>query len=211
MFNKLFIRTTCHVCRNTIEEGRWFCKTCGRSRGINGSWQFKKWEMLIISIGLSVFLGICFFTSGAILATFQSVAATQPSSLVVNQPINNNDLPHPTATKNPPNTKTPHKTSTPKSEDFTNYSCPDKSKIKLRVGLRAIVSLYDVNLRSSPIVPEVWDANIITMLSQGDKMLVIGGPKCAHEGTWWEVETENGYSGWIREMQPNKILLEPLD
>lgn len=102
-------------------------------------------------------------------------------------------------------------TKTQKPADLTGYSCPDKSKIKLRVGMRAIVPYYDVNLREEPIVPEVWDANIVVMLRQGDTMLVIGGPKCAHEGTWWEVKTDQGYTGWVRELQPNKILLEPSD
>lgn len=102
-------------------------------------------------------------------------------------------------------------TKTQKPADLAGYSCPDKSKIKLRVGMRAIVPYYDVNLREEPIVPEVWDANIVVMLRQGDTMLVIGGPKCAHEGTWWEVKTDQGYTGWVRELQPNKILLEPSD
>ncbi|MCK6584240.1 MAG: SH3 domain-containing protein, partial [Anaerolineales bacterium] len=102
-------------------------------------------------------------------------------------------------------------TKTPKPSDLAGYSCPDKSKIKLRVGEKAIVPYYDVNLREQPIVPEVWDANIVVMLRKGDTMLVIGGPKCAHEGTWWEVKTDNGYTGWVRELQPNKILIEPLD
>lgn len=99
-------------------------------------------------------------------------------------------------------------TSVPESSEFANYSCPDKSQVKLRVGLRAIVSIYDINLRSSPKVPDVWDANIVVTLRQGDKMTVIGGPQCAHEGTWWEVQTDSGYTGWVRELQPNKVLLE---
>ncbi|MBV6394191.1 MAG: hypothetical protein KPEEDBHJ_03443 [Anaerolineales bacterium] len=102
-------------------------------------------------------------------------------------------------------------TKTSATSDLAGYSCADKSKIKLRVGQEAIVPYYDVNLREAPIVPEVWDANIVVMLRQGDTMLVIGGPKCAHEGTWWEVKTDRGYTGWVRELQPNKILLEPLD
>lgn len=94
--------------------------------------------------------------------------------------------------------------------DFANYSCPDKSKVKLRVGMRAVVSRDDVNLRSSPQVPDVWDANIIIVLRQGDKMTVVGGPRCAHDGTWWKVETDRGYTGWIRELLPSRILIEPV-
>lgn len=95
--------------------------------------------------------------------------------------------------------------------DFTNYSCPDKSKVKLRVGMRAIVSRDDVNLRSTPKVPNDWDANIITILHQGNKMTIIGGPKCAHDGTWWEVKTDRGYTGWIRELLPTRVLIEPIE
>lgn len=101
-------------------------------------------------------------------------------------------------------------TRTPKVSDLAGYSCPDKSQIRLRVGDRAIVPHYDVNLRLSPKVPNDWDANIVIMLRRYDKMIVIGGPKCAHEGTWWEVQTDNGYTGWVRELQPDKILLEPI-
>jgi hypothetical protein len=57
-------------------------------------------------------------------------------------------------------------------------------------------------------VPQDWDSNIIIAMRQGDKMTVIGGPRCAHHGTWWQVEHENGHIGWVRELLPDKRLLD---
>lgn len=82
-----------------------------------------------------------------------------------------------------------------------SYKCADKSKIKLQVGALGEVRKYDVNLRTEPIVPEVWDANVIRVLHDGDKLRIIGGPTCAYNGTWWEVLTESDEKGWVREIQ----------
>lgn len=138
--------------------------------------------------------------------------------------INNSSSPDPTfspinsaplivlasKTPRPIPSKTIRPTRTPDDSSFLNYSCPDRSQIKLNIGLRAFVSFDYVNLRSSPVVPDVWDANIVATLQKGDRMTIVGGPKCAYDGTWWEVQTDNGYTGWVRELQPNKILLEPI-
>ncbi|KXK15504.1 MAG: hypothetical protein UZ14_CFX002000525 [Chloroflexi bacterium OLB14] len=212
MLSSWLKETPCQSCGAVISKGQWFCKTCGRSRGINGALQFKKWELIAIVTSLSIVVSLSLLTLTALIASLQSIMSTTENPSASSPPIipENNNSSFITATKIPTNTRIPQRTSTPKDLTFTNYSCPDKSEVKLRVGYTAVVSFYDVNLRSTPIVPDVWDENIIVMLSEGDKMVVIGGPKCAHEGTWWEVRTDNGYEGWIREMQPNKILLEPI-
>lgn len=205
---------TCHACGNTINRGLWFCKVCGRSRGFNGTLQFKKWELLVASAVSSVIIYAVIITISTLMIGLRKVspvtsnqsANPSPSPLI----SNNSNLSQAPATKIPTNTRIPQATNTPGDSGFVNYSCPDKSQVKLRVGQRAIVSYYDMNLRSSPIVPDVWDENIIIMLRESDTMSVIGGPVCAYDGTWWEVQTDNGYTGWAREMQPNKILLEPI-
>lgn len=86
----------------------------------------------------------------------------------------------------------------------SNYECPDKNQIELQVGVYGMVRKYDLNLRKEPIVPEQWDANIIRVLRDGEKLKIIGGPRCSHDGTWWEVLSESGTTGWAREMQPSK-------
>lgn len=144
----------------------------------------------------------------AISSNGQGPAPTKTIKSIIYDPVNVNPSSTPRNTVTQSKNTTP--TKTPKGSEFANYSCPDKSQIKLNIGLRAFVSFDYVNLRSSPVVPDVWDANIVATLQKGDRMTIVGGPKCAYDGTWWEVQTDNGYTGWVRELQPNKILLEPI-
>lgn len=84
----------------------------------------------------------------------------------------------------------------PQSND---YWCDDLDKVRLNIGDDAKVLWMKINLRSTPVVPDTWDANIVAQLDKGIRLTIIGGPECAHEGTWWEVQTENGDYGWSRE------------
>lgn len=36
-------------------------------------------------------------------------------------------------------------------------------------------------------------------LVPGADLKIIGGPACANNWSWWEVETESGYTGWMAE------------
>lgn len=40
---------------------------------------------------------------------------------------------------------------------------------------------------------------ILRSLVPGAELKIIGGPKCANNWSWWEVETESGYRGWMSE------------
>ncbi len=220
MFNSLLPEVICHACGSTIKKGEIFCKTCGRSRGINEFFQFKKFELIGISIGVIIVICLCFAVSIPVVFRLftptQQVAQTTPPLMFNTPVISPTNTPYIVVlqlTDTPVSVYTPRpmSTSTPSGTDFSSYSCPDKSSVKLRVGMRAIVQNYDVNVRSSPDVPQVWNANIVVMLRGDDKLTVIGGPQCAFEGTWWEVNTDNGYTGWVREFQPNKILLKQLN
>lgn len=160
---------------------------------------------------IALIIGICIMIS---TATGGYLLISNPSSPnPVFSPVNFAPL-IVSPSKTPRPTSVPSKTAKPTrtldDSGFSSYSCLDKSQVRLRVGARAIVPNYDVNLRSSPRVPDVWDANIVVTLRKGAKMSVIGGPQCAHDGTWWEVQTDSGYTGWVRELQPGKILLEPI-
>ncbi|WKZ38767.1 MAG: SH3 domain-containing protein [Anaerolineales bacterium] len=79
------------------------------------------------------------------------------------------------------------------------YWCDDLSKVKLKVGDRAKVLWLKVNLRTAPIVPQEYYENSIAKLEEGTTITIIGGPACAHEGTWWQVRTGRGQTGWMRE------------
>jgi hypothetical protein len=80
-----------------------------------------------------------------------------------------------------------------------NYWCDDLSHVRLKVGDRAKVVGLKVNLRSTPIVPMDYYENSLAKVDQGTPLTVVGGPACAHEGTWWQVRTKKGLVGWMRE------------
>ena len=80
-----------------------------------------------------------------------------------------------------------------------NYWCDDLSLVKLKVGDDAKVTWMKINLRTAPIVPQEYYGNSIAQLEEGTKLTIIGGPACAHEGTWWQVRTRKGQVGWVRE------------
>lgn len=90
----------------------------------------------------------------------------------------------------------------------SNYTCPDLSDVRLRMGYRAKLVFEKVNLRTYAQVPDDYDSNIVTELDEGTLMTVTGGPECSHDGTWWEVKTDNGEKGWLREFLPNNRLLD---
>ncbi len=81
-----------------------------------------------------------------------------------------------------------------------DYKCTDKDKIELQAGAWAIIGKYDVNLREKPVVSDVNEANVIRILYEGERVQVIGGPECSHNGTWWKVKTKSGEVGWSREL-----------
>ena len=53
-------------------------------------------------------------------------------------------------------------------------------------------------VRTAPIVPLDYYANSIAKLEAKTKLTVIGGPACAHNGTWWQVSPQKGQVGWVR-------------
>ena len=91
----------------------------------------------------------------------------------------------------------------------TTVICEGAEPSHLSIGMTARVNWPKVNVRSYPRVPEDWDANILTELSQGEEVEVIGGPRCAHGGYWWQVKTPTGIEGWMREAARDKTYLVP--
>ena len=96
----------------------------------------------------------------------------------------------------------------PSSQKPGSYQCPDLSGVRLQVGDRAVIVFDNVNLRSYAQVPDDYDSNIVTELREGATMTITGGPECSHNGTWWEVEIDSGYVGWMREFVPDNRLLD---
>ncbi len=52
-----------------------------------------------------------------------------------------------------------------------------------------------VRLRDAP----ARSANTIMFLPTGTRFTVVAGPTCADQWSWWQIQTDNGYSGWISE------------
>ncbi len=77
--------------------------------------------------------------------------------------------------------------------------CDDLSKVRLKVGDSAKVVWPKVNLRSAPLVPMEYYENSLAKVDEGTKLNIIGGPACAHNGTWWQVRLASGKTGWMRE------------
>jgi hypothetical protein len=94
------------------------------------------------------------------------------------------------------------------ASNSAGYWCNDLSGVNLQVGDGARVVYPKVNLRSSPEVPQTWDANIVAQVEEGVRVTLIGGPECAHEGTWWQIRTEDGDTGWMREFISDGYLLK---
>jgi len=126
--------------------------------------------------------------------------------------------PKPTQTAAPPATEIPitvipgttslvTPTETQTTIQPTPYNCPDLAVVRLSIGANAQVAAAKLNMRSTPRVPSDYAANIVKELAKGDRLAVIGGPECAHDGTWWEVRTESGETGWVREALADQRLV----
>ena len=79
--------------------------------------------------------------------------------------------------------------------------------MRLSIGANAQVAAAKLNLRSTPRVPSDYAANIIKEIFKDDRLIVIGGPECSHDGTWWQVQTESDETGWVREALADQRLV----
>jgi uncharacterized protein YgiM (DUF1202 family) len=82
------------------------------------------------------------------------------------------------------------------------------SASELGVGGNATVTEDGLNLRGNATVTEdglnlrgnaTTDAEVITTLSQGQQVSIIGGTEEADGLTWWQVELDNDTQGWVAE------------
>ncbi len=80
-----------------------------------------------------------------------------------------------------------------------DYRCSDIEKVQLYVGVTAVCGDMPVNVRSEPEVPERTQSNVVYFLESGETFTIIGGPHCAHYGTWWQIKVKSGAVGWVRE------------
>lgn len=76
-------------------------------------------------------------------------------------------------------------------------SCPGAPPQKIKVGDK----IYVCTKNDSVALREGAGKNFSTLkrLVPGADLEVIGGPKCANNWSWWKVETESGFVGWMAE------------
>ena len=76
-------------------------------------------------------------------------------------------------------------------------SCPGAPTQRLKVGGKAYVCTKTDSVHLREGANKSFD--ILKKLSPGAEVKIIDGPKCANNWSWWKVETESGYIGWMSE------------
>ncbi len=87
-------------------------------------------------------------------------------------------------------------------------TCADGLTSQLRVGMSGRVTFTDgtpTNLRKQPTSPV-----IVVAMPEGHEFTVIGGPTCDNNLYWWQLETEDGLTGWAAEGRDEIYWIEPL-
>jgi len=81
-------------------------------------------------------------------------------------------------------------------------SCKGAPAQRLKVDSMAYVCTVSdsVKLRDGP----GKKYSILKSLVSGADLKIIGGPTCSDNWSWWQVETESGYQGWMSEGGDNK-------
>lgn len=76
-------------------------------------------------------------------------------------------------------------------------SCPGAPIQRLKVGdsARVCTKSDNVYVRKGPSK----DSNILTSVAPGEFVKIIGGPECANNWSYWEVEIGDSITGWISE------------
>ncbi len=76
-------------------------------------------------------------------------------------------------------------------------TCPNAPLQQLTVGEMAFVCTVSETVKLREGAGKNYE--IIKSLVPGADVKVIGGPECADDWSWWQVETESGYVGWMSE------------
>lgn len=88
--------------------------------------------------------------------------------------------------------------------------CPKAPAPRVEVGQRARVTYGDPRRLIVRVLPTTSSA-ILRHLELGEEFLVIGGPVCADNYIWWQIEFGE-YSGyWVAEGEEGNYYIEPLD
>ncbi len=84
--------------------------------------------------------------------------------------------------------------------------CPGAPPPRLTVGQQARVTFTDgtpLRVRATP------GGAFQTQIPEGTVVMVIGGPQCQGQYTWWQIQIDNGQQGWSAEGDMEDYYLEP--
>lgn len=85
--------------------------------------------------------------------------------------------------------------------------CTGTVASRVNLGGRAQVTFTDgtpLRLRTTP------GGEILQRLAEGTPFVIIDGPRCDDDFTWWRVELANGSRGWLAEGNEDAYFIEPL-
>lgn len=93
--------------------------------------------------------------------------------------------------------KTPEKPPSTVHPTQTVTACPGAPKQRMKINTQAYICTQDdrVFLREQPI----RSSPILQSLKPGDIVTIFGGPVCDEDWSYWQVETEQGDTGWVSE------------
>jgi hypothetical protein len=87
-------------------------------------------------------------------------------------------------------------------------TCRPAPPSRLSVGMDATVS-FRLSLRLRIREAPGLDSRVITAMNRGTEMTIIDGPVCQDGYLWWEIERNDGITGWSAEGEPWMYYLEP--
>lgn len=84
-------------------------------------------------------------------------------------------------------------------------SCPGSPPSRLKVGDRAVVITDPDPVRARAVPP---DGEIIDLLYRNYSLTITGGPMCANDLLWWEVQLRDERTAWVAEGADDEYFLE---
>lgn len=92
----------------------------------------------------------------------------------------------------------------------TVQNCAGTIPSQVALGDRARVTFTDgtpLRLRATPGTTGTF----LRDMQEGTPFTIIGGPSCVDGYTWWQVQLDNGSTGWAAEGDPDTYFMEPLN
>ena len=76
-------------------------------------------------------------------------------------------------------------------------SCPGAPPQRMIVNRRGYVCTQEESVRLRDVPAR--SASTIVQLPTGSQFCVVDGPECADNWSWWLIQTDDGFVGWIAE------------